>query len=101
MFDRLRRVMKEKNKTQKERKRRRNRDIVEMRNNSIFSAKLNRDLNIIGTLLIDSDITSIEVETSQENIPRLDSAMYGYEMAEFDVSKDDTRYTISNKRISL
>lgn len=101
MFDRLRRVMKEKNKTQKERKRRRNRDIVEMRNNSIFSAKLNRDLNIIGTLLMDSDITSIEVETSQENIPRLDSAMYSYEMAEFDVSKDDTRYTISNKRISL
>ena len=101
MFDRLRRVMKEKNKTQKERKRRRNRDIVEMRNNSIFSAKLNRDLNIIGTLLMDSDITSIEVETSQENIPRLDSAMYGHEMAEFDVSKDDTRYTISNKRISL
>ena len=101
MFDRLRRVMKEKNKTQKERKRRRNRDIVEMRNNSIFSAKLNRDLNIIGTLLMDSDITSIEVETSQENIPRLDSAMYGYEMAEFDVYKDDTRYTISNKRISL
>lgn len=101
MFDRLRRVMKEKNKTQKERKRRRNRDIVDMRNNSIFSAKLNRDLNIIGTLLMDSDITSIEVETSQENIPRLDSAMYGYEMAEFDVSKDDTRYTISNKRISL
>ncbi len=101
MFDRLRRVMKEKNKTQKERKRRRNRDIVEMRNNSIFSAKLNRDLNIIGTLLMDSNITSIEVETSQENIPRLDSAMYGYEMAEFDVSKDDTRYTISNKRISL
>lgn len=101
MFDRLRRVMKEKNKTQKERKRRRNRGIVEMRNNSIFSAKLNRDLNIIGTLLMDSDITSIEVETSQENIPRLDSAMYGYEMAEFDVSKDDTRYTISNKRISL
>ena len=101
MFDRLRRGMKEKNKTQKERKRRRNRDIVEMRNNSIFSAKLNRDLNIIGTLLMDSDITSIEVETSQENIPRLDSAMYGYEMAEFDVSKDDTRYTISNKRISL
>lgn len=101
MFDRLRRVMKEKNKTQKERKRRRNRDIVEMRNNSIFSAKLNRDLNIIGTLLMDSDIASIEVETSQENIPRLDSAMYGYEMAEFDVSKDDTRYTISNKRISL
>lgn len=101
MFDRFRRVMKEKNKTQKERKRRRNRDIVEMRNNSIFSAKLNRDLNIIGTLLMDSDITSIEVETSQENIPRLDSAMYGYEMAEFDVSKDDIRYTISNKRISL
>ena len=100
MFDRLRRVMKEKNKTQKERKRRRNRDIVEMRNNSIFSAKLNRDLNIIGTLLMDSDITSIEVETSQENIPRLDSAMYGYEMAEFDVSKDDTRYTISNKNSS-
>lgn len=101
MFDRLKRVMKEKNKTQKERKRRRNKDIVEMRNSSIFSAKLNRDLNIIGTLLMDSAISSIEIETTQENIPRLDSAMYGYEMAEFGVSKDDTRYTVSNKGISL
>ena len=101
MFDRLKRVMREKNKTQKERKSRRNKDIIDMRNNSIFSAKLSRDLNIIGTLLMDSSITSIEIETTQENIPRLDSAMYGYEMAEFDVSKDDNRYIISNKGISL
>jgi hypothetical protein len=101
MFERLRRVIREKNKVQKERKRRRNKDIIEMRNNSIFSAKLSRDLNIIGILLMDSDIDSIEVETSQENVPRLDSAMYGYEMAEYVVSKDDTRYTIRNKDITL
>lgn len=101
MFERLRRVIREKNKVQKELKRRRNKDIIEMRNNSIFSAKLSRDLNIIGILLMDSDIDSIEVETSQENVPRLDSAMYGYEMAEYVVFKDDTRYTIRNKDITL
>lgn len=101
MFERLRRVIREKNRVQKERKRRRNKDIIEMRNNSIFSAKLSRDLNIIGILLMDSDIDSIEVETSQENVPRLDSAMYGYEMAEYVVSKDDNRYTIRNKDITL
>ena len=101
MFERLKRVISEKNKTSKEIKRRRKRDIEDMRNESIFSAKLSSDLSIISVLLMDDSISKVEVEVEPENVARLDSAMYGYEMAEYQVVKDDMRYTISNKEISF
>jgi len=101
MFERLKRVISEKNKTSKEIKRRRKRDIEDMRNESLFSAKLSSDLSIISVLLMDDSISKVEVEVEQENVARLDSAMYGYEMAEYQVVKDDMRYTISNKEISF
>ena len=93
--------MKEKNRLQKERKRRRKKDIADMREESLFSARLSSDLNIISVLLLDDNIASVEVETQPENVARLDGAMYGYEMAEYNVTKDDTSYIISNKEIYL
>ena len=50
---------------------------------------------------MDDSISKVEVEVEPENVARLDSAMYGYEMAEYQVVKDDMRYTISNKEISF
>lgn len=101
MFDRLKHVVREKNKLQKERKKRRNKDIADMRDESIFSARLNSDFSVISVILLDSNIDRVEVETSQENLARLDRAMYGHEMAEYNVTKDDNRYIISNKEIYL
>lgn len=101
MLNRLRSVMKNKNRVQREHKQRRVDEISEMRADSIFRAKLATDLKLISLILMDDNIESIEVEASQENVTRLDSAMYSSEMAEYNVVKNGERYIISSKEVSF
>ena len=50
---------------------------------------------------MDDNIENVEIEAGQENINRLDSAMYSSEMAEFNVVKQGERYFISPKELSF
>lgn len=101
MLDRLRSVMKNKNRVQREHKQRRVDEISEMKADSIFKAKLATDLKLISLILMDDNIENVEIEAGQENINRLDSAMYSSEMAEFNVVKQGERYFISSKELSF
>lgn len=99
MFEQLIRVHKEKDRINKELRRRRNAEIKDIKSNSIFRAKLQSDLDIIATLLLDDSIDSIEVETEAEYATKLDLAMFSSEMAEYNVVKNGTTYSISNKEV--
>ena len=101
MLNRLRAVIKNKNRVQREHKRRRVDEINEMRADSIFRAKLTADLQLVNILFMDPSIKNVVVETSPNNTARLDAAMYNSEMAEYSVQKDGQTYILSSQEVSF
>ena len=101
MFKRLRNVMKNKNRIKREMVLRRREEVNEMRQDSIFRAKLQSDLDLLSMILMDEQIESIDVETSAKFSSKLDSAMYGADMAEFNTVKNGNVYNISSREIDI
>ena len=101
MFDRLRAVMQNKNRIKRELLIKRREEVFEMKQDSIFRAKLQSDLDLLSMILMNEKIESIDVETSNKYIPKLDSAMYGADMAEFNTIKNGNVYNIRNREIDI
>lgn len=101
MFERLQSVMRNKDRVERERKKRRKAEVQEMQSDSLFRARLTADLKTVSLLLMDKDIASVVVTAEDASLDRLDAAMYDSEMAEYEVVKDGRSYEIRNKMVDF
>ena len=101
MFERLQSVMRNKDRVERERKKRRKAEVQEMQSDSLFRARLTADLKTVSLLLMDKDIASVVVTAEDASLDRLDAAMYDFEMAEYEVVKDGRSYEIRNKTVDF
>ena len=101
MFERLKSVMRNKDRVERERKKRRKAEVLEMQSDSLFRARLTADLKTVSLLLMDKDIASVVVTAEDASLDRLDEAMYDSEMAEYEVFKNGRDYEIRNKTVDF
>lgn len=101
MFERLQSVMRNKDRVERERKKRRKAEVQEMQSDSLFRARLTADLKTVSLLLMDKDIASVVVTAEDASLDRLDAAMYDSEMAEYLVVKNGRNYEIRNKTVDF
>ena len=101
MFERLQSVMRNKDRVERERKKRRRAEVQEMQSDSLFRARLTADLKTVSLLLMDKDIASVVVTAEDASLDRLAAAMYDSEMAEYEVVKDGRNYEIRNKTVDF
>lgn len=77
-------AIKNKNKNEKDERKRRKQEIDELREDGIFRVALNKDIEIIRTLLSDLDVEHVDIEVNPKYLTNFHRALYFEEMKEFE-----------------
>lgn len=96
-------VLKNKNRYEKEEKRRRIQELNELREDGILRVALNRDLNVLRTMLEDNDVDFVDIEVEEKHLAYIHKAIYFEEMQEFEwrQGRTPTLFRFKRKEISL
>lgn len=99
----IRRVLKNKNRIDKENRKRRNKEIRDMREEAMYRNRLNEDMKLIKLILEDEEVSHVQVYLSTEKILYMFlKFMYLEELADYSVNQvDNNHYTIGRKIINL
>lgn len=97
------RVLKNKNRIEKENRARRNKEINDMRELSIYRSRLSEDIKMIELLLEDEEVDSVVVNLGTERILYMfQRFMYLEEFSEYVVQQvDKNKYSISRRVINI
>lgn len=96
-------VLKNKNRYEKEEKRRRLQELTDLRQEGILRVALNRDLNVLRTMLLDSEVDYVDIEVDEKHLAYIHKALYFEEMQEFEwrQGRTPTLFRFKRKEISL
>lgn len=97
-------VIKNKNRVDKANKKRRNEELKSMRTETMYRARLSEDFKMVGMILEDSEVESVDIIVDQKQMSLFSKAIYNEELAEFNIVQDEedgNRFTISRKFVSL
>lgn len=99
----IRRVLKNKNRIDKENRKRRNKEIRDMREEAMYRNRLNEDMKLIKLILEDEEVSHVQVYLGTEKILYMFlKFMYLEELADYSVNQaDNNHYTIGRKIINL
>lgn len=97
------RVLKNKNKLEKENSRRRSKEIRDMRDLAMYRNRLAEDIKMIELLLEDDDVESVVIKLGTERLLSMfQRFMYLEEFSEYVVQQvDKDKYNISRKVINI
>lgn len=101
-MSRLRQVLKEKSRAEKEERQRIQEEIRYMQSESLYMNSLSKLLKMVNCLLDCPNVNSVILQISDVNLPKFQRAMYEDIMLEYDVQQiDNNKFAISSKQIML
>lgn len=101
-MSRLRQVLKEKDRVEKEERRRIQEEIKYMQSESLYKNSLAKLLKMVDSLLDCPNVNSVVLQISEINLPKFQKAMYDDIMLEYDVRQiDSNRFEVSSKKLEL
>lgn len=80
-------VIKNKNKVEKARRARRKSELVQLRNQSAFKAKLYDELKKVELILSDDKVSAIRIEVPDNVMGQFQTAIYGEDLAGYSVEQ--------------
>lgn len=102
-MNKIREVIKNKNKIEKARKLRRKNELALLKNNSAFKAKLYDELKHIEIILNDRDIDAVIITVPDKVLNNFLNAIYSDDLAGYNIQQGETpnKFYIREKIISL
>lgn len=101
-MSRISRVLKNKNRLEKEARLRRDRELSQMTKEASFKAKLRDSLRLVNTILDKSEVKSVVVNIPSTNLADFSRAIYEADMAEYNVRQiSASRFAISRKELDF
>lgn len=104
MFGRTRQVLKNKNKVERAIQARRKNEMVDLRTRSIFKSRLYEETQHIEMLLEYEDIDAIIVNVPDKFLPQFVNAIYGEDLASYEVEQvegETNKFYIRRKLVSF
>lgn len=103
-MSRVSEVIKNKNKVEKARRIRRRNEMMALKNNSAFKAKLFDELKHVEVILSDSHVESITVQVPDNMLPQFSNAIYSEDLASYEVQQvngEPNKFSVRKKYIDF
>lgn len=101
-MSRIREVLKNKNRLERDARIRRDNELKRMRREAAYKAVLRNSLKLVDTILDKPEIKSVVIEVQKNNIPEFTRVIYETDMAEYSISQlSATKFAIGRKELDF
>lgn len=105
MLDRVKDVVKNKNRVEKARKIRQKNEITNLRENVVFKAELHDEIKHIDALFSDQNVDAIKIRVPKNSIAMFSAAIYSEDLSSYSVeqggNENANEFTIRRKFINF